>query len=214
MTDYRSIVPDEIILTRDPADSSCAARSWEIAVIRISKNGTACIETRDCYGNDGIPGSEFHGLILVYPFASSYDGARVIDVEALRHDLSDGGELSVLIDRIILGHEIEWNGNNYVGVLSGDAKDADTDLSLIDDDRYVSTAAVWDAKEWLYSGGDSDARILTYLGLTTKATDDEIESASKHCRDEVKANGGVLIGDVERAIRAIIETACEEEEDF
>jgi hypothetical protein len=67
------------------------------------------------------------------------DGDCTVDVDALRNDLSAGGELAVLIDRVIAGHSVDWDGRNMVGRMTDDAHDALSAIAsaLDDNDRYI-----------------------------------------------------------------------------
>lgn len=123
MTDYTDIVPDRLELAREPKSPTFAVRSYEKALLCI-RNGGATIIARDYYGGDGVPAREWNRVVLTFPLASSYHAEALLDVERLRADLRDGGELSRLIDRIIEGHTAEWDGNNVVGVLTEDARNA------------------------------------------------------------------------------------------
>src|SRR4051812_39921383 len=73
---------------------------------------------------DGVPMNEWHGLVLAYPLPPD------TDAEWLREALAEGGELAVLIDRLVAGHETRWNGSNYVGRLDADALEASEALSF------------------------------------------------------------------------------------
>ncbi len=131
MASYSDIVPDRLELTRNPKDSGYAPRAWDKALLRI-EDGSARIVSREYYGGDGVPVREWNNEILTYALASSEHGETMLDVGRLRADLEDGGDLAVLIDRIIAGHTVEWNGDNDVGRLTEDARDASDQLQMIE----------------------------------------------------------------------------------
>ena len=205
-TDYSKIVPDRLILTRTPMDTIFAPRLWEEAYIEIDKDGTVSLRTRTRYGRrDGTPEDVWHGRRLVFTLASSEGGACALDVDQLREDLSPGGELAVLIDTVRRGHSIVFDGNNYVGRLTDEAKDATYELNSLYD--YTSDASVWDAEEWLIVG-DSDADVLDDLGLTINATEEEITEAARTLEGSAAVHGVILVGDMVEAIRAVIGRVC------
>lgn len=117
------------------------------------------LRVRTLYGSDGVPMNEWHGLVLAYPLPPD------TDAEWLREALAEGGELAVLIDRIIAGHETLWNGSNYVGRLDADALEAGEALSFALQDVPKSSVQLWDAEEWLRGDGTED--LTAELRLTT-----------------------------------------------
>jgi hypothetical protein len=68
--------------------------------------------------------AEWHQRDLRFVIANAKSGAVKLDTAALRRDLKAGGRLAVLIDRIIAGHSVDWDGSNMVGRLDDDAKEA------------------------------------------------------------------------------------------
>lgn len=131
MTSYTDIIPDSLTLERTPADPNYAPRSWDKALLRI-EDGYARIISRSYYGGDGVPVKEWHDEVLTFALASSFHGEAALDVERLAGDLEEGGKLNQLIGRIIAGHTVEWDGNNYVGRLTRDAQDAADELQQLD----------------------------------------------------------------------------------
>ena len=52
---YEQIVPDTLVLTRDPPDSGFCPRSWDIAYIEIDEDHNVNLRTRTHYSpNDGV----------------------------------------------------------------------------------------------------------------------------------------------------------------
>jgi hypothetical protein len=128
MTDYSKIVPRIKTLTRDPRDTSCCPHSWEDAALLITLDGHVIFSVRDWYGGDRPPMDECHERDLRYVIADAKHGMATIDTAELRRDLRDGGKLSTLIDRIIAGHTVEWDGSNMRGRMTDDAREASDDL--------------------------------------------------------------------------------------
>ena len=102
---------------------------------------------------DGTPMTIWHGRILRAWLPETVDAA---DAETLLRSR----EGIALLDRVAAGHTVEWDGNNHVGRMTGDASDA---FDSIVDDLSAQTlieesAGVWEAGDWLsesiiYGGG-------------------------------------------------------------
>lgn len=131
MASYTDIVPDQLSLSRNPPKPIYAPRSWEKALLRI-EDGSVRIVDRSYYGGDGAPVKEWNREVLIFELASSYAGETKLDVDRLREDLEDGGVLAGLLDRSIAGHTVEWNGSNYVGRLTEDARDASDEIQQLE----------------------------------------------------------------------------------
>jgi len=155
MTDYSHIVPDRLILSRNPTSTEVCCRSWEDALLRIDEDGEASIETRTRYGHqDGVPIAEWEGRVRIYRLASSEHGVRALDVARLRRDLEEGGRLSHIIDQG-LGDDDWW-----------------------DEDYTDEGADVWGASEWLY-GQESSASIAADLEPSAKLHEVSLDDAAK-----------------------------------
>jgi hypothetical protein len=136
MTNYSSIVPRTRSLVREPRDTSCAVTSYQDAAIRIDENGAVTWSERWYYGGDGTPMAEWHQRDLRFEIANARHGKQKIDTARLKADLRNG-VLADLIDRIIAGHSIVWNGSNHVGRFTQDATDAADDLRDHLENRYT-----------------------------------------------------------------------------
>jgi len=209
MTDHSKTVPAEFLIERGP--------HWhESAILVLRSDGSVSVlsdQRND--GDNSVTPDEYHRCVLTWPLESARQGACAIDVDTLREDLSDGGRLSVLLDRIHDGHSIEWNGSNHIGILTENAREACCEISHLIEvgRRYVSEKLVWTAYDRLI--GEDDAIVaLKRLGLTVAATDDEIDATAKECSQDAATDGIALIGDVAEAIREIIAEAKEEIEDI
>lgn len=210
MTDYSDIVPSALILERSPTDSSCAPRSWETAMLRIDEDHCVSIVTRSHYGSgDGVPVAEWHNRVLTFDIADARNGQRALDVERLRADLAEGGSLSALIDRVIAGHTVRWDGNNMRGRFTDDAAEAFEDLgyAFARGDDYVADTEVWSAENWLWGGSSTASQILHNIGLTDHATDQQVQTTAAVIQDEAERDGIVLTGSVADAVWEIIEQA-------
>jgi hypothetical protein len=147
MTDYSDILPEDdkaaqILLS----DTGSDGRSNTQAELTIREDGTVSLGTRTYYGGDGTPMDEWHRRTLVYRINEN------ADAKTLRDELRDGQRLSLLIDRVIEGHSVEWNGSNHVGRLDDDAEDADRELETALTDYTPYSGNVASAKLWLTGG--------------------------------------------------------------
>lgn len=66
-------------------------------------------------------------------------------------DLLESGRVRALLERVHAGHSVEWDGSNYVGRLTDDARRASDTLWLIfkDETRTVDGGGVWRAGDWI-----------------------------------------------------------------
>jgi hypothetical protein len=148
MTDYSDILPEDdkaaqILLS----DTGSDGRSNTQAELTIEEDGTVSLGTRTYYGGDGTPLDEWHRRTLVYGISEN------ANAETLRDELRDGQRLSLLIDRVIEGHSVEWNGSNHVGRLDDDAEDADRELEMALTNYTPYSGNVASAELWLTGGG-------------------------------------------------------------
>ena len=208
MTDYTDILPETpVVLERTPADSGLAMRSHEKALLLINEDGLVSIRTRTYYGGDATPIEEWNRRTLTYGLASSAGGACVLDMDRLKEDLAEGGRLASLIDRIRDGHEVMWNGHNFVGRITADAEDADIILQDLD---YTADEDVWDAYHWVM-GDTTPKRALASIGLSETASEEQISATARALLDDARRDGVVIAGDMEEALRRIGSEAEETE---
>lgn len=127
----------------------------------------------------------FHGLVLEFPISRR---ASVHDIAA---DLANAGSpIARLVNRIIRGHDTDWNGSNMVGTLTSDARKAsDLLLEWLGEDGVGIHVAesVWseeDPFDWLHPAkedlrievlGSTDAEIDAVAArLVAEALDEEV----------------------------------------
>ena len=111
-------------------------------------------------------------------------------------------KLQPLLDRVIDGYTIEWDGNNNVGKLTDDAQVASDEITDIMDrlhpEDWSTPVDVWDAREWL---GD-------FHDITADTTDNEIKLKAWKFTDAAAAdkihltyNRGETMSDILWSIR-------------
>ena len=112
MADYSYAVPERMILNRDPADSGVRASVWETAVLRIQRGGRVEVTSERHAGSVPRSHDEDAQVELIFEIVDAQTDRQKIDTDALRTDLSDGGSLAVLIDRIVAGHTVQLIKSN------------------------------------------------------------------------------------------------------
>lgn len=179
-----------ILLSRDPYDG--APRSWNELNLVIEEDGDVTVETRSRYGSsDGITMDRWHNRTLTYRLARSEHGATAIDAGLLTAWIEDQHPL---IDRIVAGHSTEWNGSNYVGRLTEDARDASGDLEYAAyeaDQSIRSKAGVYNVSAFFADHS------LVEFGLAIDCTPEQIATVAARLTDEAdRYDDVILVGDV------------------
>jgi hypothetical protein len=113
------------------------------AYIQIDEDG----EVSASYSSgNGCSPDVWHKRTLQIPISPT------VDLDQLRHYLNnDGGDL---IDIILDGHSVEWNGSNHVGRLTSDAEDAL--IQLEQDLLGLPYATIWSSLAEYETGGSSN----------------------------------------------------------
>lgn len=99
-----------------------------------------------------------------------------------------------LMERVYQGHSVEWDGSNHVGRLDDDATAADERLT-VDFERFheiADQAEVWDADDWLRSGGGTDLRDIW--------ADQPLAQAVEECQTAADSESLQIDGDIETAL--------------
>lgn len=157
----------------------------ETASVRLVINPAISHAYLETYSpGQGVPPEMWHGRVLSFPVQRS----RPVDGQALVEWLRDGDGQS-LLQRIVAGHSVEWDGSNHVGELTDDATEARDTLAYwlehnaptLDGDH----AGLWTAEDWLY-GSD--------LPITAETTDDEISDLADRLTEEATETDAVVRG--------------------
>ena len=209
ITDYSEIVPDRLVLERDPLDGNLAQRSIDVALLRISEDNRVSIITRTLSGNDDEPIDEWQGRTLVYRIA---EGPCAIDVDALRADLQEGGKLAKLVDAVVASHTTNWIGSNYVGKVNvhADTKLDDWLRPLGGRCRYVSARPWISARDWLLTmlSNSSVEQALADCGLDANSSPEEIAKAAAAIADDDRV---IVIGDIADALTTMVNQATRQD---
>lgn len=97
-----------------------------------------------------------------------------------------------LLERVHAGHTVEWNGNNHVGRLNDEAREASDEFAaLVDRELHTETArvAVWRAGDWLFASGNNSLCDVWPAGQSLDEAEAELEAGAKR-------DGCYLDGDV------------------
>ena len=141
--------------------------------------------------DDGVPMDVYHDLsfrIYISPYLSGRGLSNLVDDPVFRG----------LVDRIIVGHSIEWDGRNLVGRLTTGGQDSLEDLELLCQTfsrESIDQTPVLDVSEWLNR----------YPADQLLETGETIEDSADRIRDVAESEGIILGGDVEKFIRDRLE---------
>ena len=181
MTDYSNLITDSMRALRHE-------RGRDVLILDIEDDGVS-IWIKTEYGNDGVPMSVWHGRTRRFTLAT---GQKIIDLDAARIDLAEGGKVAVLIDRIQAGLDSDWNGSNMVGTLTADADDAEDELRDMIEREQLNWGddawALWDIGEWLASARHE---------ITSEMTDDDIAAWAEEAERNAASDNVILNGDAD-----------------
>jgi hypothetical protein len=166
------------LLKVDPSSQTLKPQTPYIELDLTSPDNAIHIDTH-CQ-IEGTPISVWHGVVRRY-YLSPYT-----DAEALTSDIN-AGVFDDLFQRIVDGSEVEWDGNNFVGRLNEDARDAEEELEKILEDYVDGSIGLWDAGEWLQDSSDEE------LGVTAASTDDELAKKARELEEEARAEGAIVV---------------------
>jgi hypothetical protein len=116
------------------------------AYIALDEHGNVCAATDPEIGN-GVPFDVWHRRALRWYIPASVRG----DVLA---DFLESAEVVTLLERVHIGHSVEWDGNNHVGSLDDDAQSASDEFITLIEESFSDddVATVWPVDEWLFGG--------------------------------------------------------------
>lgn len=130
----------------------------------------------------GVPVSVWNGIWRRYSVPAYISG------ECLAEILEDE-EVVALLNRIHEGSDVEWNGNNYVGVLNDDAQDAEESLVNLLEHWHIQ-GNVWEAKEWLFSCSK----------LWDHWNDQPLSEAVAELKSDAESDNAHIDGDIEETL--------------
>ncbi len=142
----------------------------------------------------GVPSDVWHGLVRRYTVPA---GVLSYKLEAL---LSDP-DLLALLNRVLAGSETVWDGSNYVGRLTDDAKDAEDEIERYLEgniDHADDCGTVESIGRYM---ADADLSLEDVIG-----DDWDLASAAESLRDEVWIETRTQIGE---SVDEIVDYLCD-----
>ena len=164
------------------------------AFIRMDEDGEI-----DAWVNgeiNGTPMSVWHGRTLTWRVPSNVRG------DAL---LAFVQEHQPLFERVYLGHEVDWDGNNHVGKLDEDAQEANEEIEKAADALHDETVDVCSMEEWMRAGGNNK---LADMWAAGQSIEEAAQEAEESARDAMR--DGVWVTDPESAKEDLLEWAHDE----
>lgn len=98
---------------------------------------------------NGVPEAVWYRRTRRYEIPADASGSALADC-------LESPEMTLLLERIYLGVEIEWNGRNFVGSADDDAKTAEDDLTDLLGGLSDQLANIWLVGQWLSSNSLED----------------------------------------------------------
>lgn len=150
-------------------DCQCNAQD---AYLELDLDGTLTADSNAEIGN-GVPADVWHGRTLRFNIPNNLTAKGIQDLVQ---------DVKPLLERIHAGHDERWDGNNWIGTLTEDAKAASEELEreLETSTNIYEEAQIWDAADWLQ---DED---VTSLGITATTTDEQLQEIADKITDDLE----------------------------
>lgn len=135
------------------------------------------------YSNNATPIDEWHKRILTHPLGDAESGLYLPREDALRAYLeSETGQ--ILLNRIIQGHIIAWDGHNMTGQQDKDSLQAERELLQTIDNLPHELWQLWNVEDWL---GE-----YVHTEITADTTDGQIKQMTTELESEITERHIVL----------------------
>ena len=165
------------------------------AYIRMDEDGEIDAWVNGEIGN-AVPASIWNGRTLTWRVPSNVRG------DAL---LAFVKEHQGLFERVYLGHEVDFDGNNHVGKLDEDAQEASEEIEQAAESLCDETIDVCPMTEWMRAEGSNKLRDLWAADQSLEAAAEEAEESA---RDSL--SNGVWVTDPQAARCELLEWAHDE----
>ena len=151
------------------------------AYVELDENGIVTASYRGDIGG-AITFDEYHGRTQTWSVSNRVRGDALVN-------LLESDDMRALFARVYDGHAITWDGNNRVGRLDDDAREASDEiesaLTALSEDESA-TGAVWEVGLWLeYSSFDD----LWPVGKTLAEAAEAIEESAE--KESVELDGNI-----------------------
>jgi hypothetical protein len=203
MTNYSHILPANAREAQTLL-SSCggthAHHPFDRAYLELDEASAVTLRVHTHYSaNDAVPMDIWHGRTRQWQISGN------TDADWLRDQLN-GGEVAALLDRVRLGHTVDWDGGNNVGHLTYDASEAAQELDDLLFDAPLSDLAVMTAETWLW--GNMGAREVARNIEATSSTPETLVADA--AADDIVISDG--IDGMRKAIADVMRQAREDED--
>lgn len=165
------------------------------AYIRMDEDGEIDAWVNGEIGN-AVPASIWNGRTLTWRVPSNVRG------DAL---LAFVKEHQGLFERVYLGHEVDFDGNNHVGKLDEDAQEASEEIEQAAEALRDETIDVCSMEEWMHACGSNK---LADMWVADQSLEEAAQEAEESARDALRDS--VLVEDPESAKDVLIEWAHDE----
>ena len=138
------------------------------AYIRMDEDGEI-----DAWVNgeiNGTPMSVWHGRTLTWRVPSNVRGNALLTFVE---------EHQGLFERVYLGHEVDWDGNNHVGTLDDDAQEASEEIEQAAEALHDETIDVCSMEEWMRVGGSNKLADMWAAGQSIEEAAQEAEESAR-----------------------------------
>ncbi|WP_431273639.1 hypothetical protein ACQ858_15875 [Variovorax ureilyticus] len=179
MTIYEITIDTQAFKNLDNSDAPLFEQ-WQgqmgNAYLLLDEDGVCTLETRAPWENLS-PAAEWHGRTQMWALPANASGVAL-------HTLLTDEDTIELLQRVYDGHSIDWDGNNYAGMLDDDATEAYDELERLfatlggDFADFGACWPVWSTDEWLAM---SDLSELWPAGKTLAQA---VAAILKQARDE------------------------------
>ncbi len=165
------------------------------AYIRMDEDGEIDAWVNGEIGN-AVPASIWNGRTLTWRVPSNVRG------DAL---LAFVKERQPLFERVYLGHEVDWDGNNHVGKLDEDAQEASEEIETKTESLHEETIDVCSMAEWMRAEGNNKLRDLW-------AADQSLETAAEEAEESARdaLSDGIWVTDPQAARCELLDWARDE----
>lgn len=165
------------------------------AYIRMDEGGEIDAWVNGEIGN-AVPAFILNGRTLTWHVPSNVRG------DAL---LAFVQEHRSLFERVYLGHDVAWDGNNHVGKLDADAQEASEEIETKTESLHEETVGVCSMAEWMRADGNNKLRDLW-------AADQSLETAAEEAEESARdsLSDGVWVTDPQAARCELLEWAHDE----
>lgn len=157
------------------------------ASVLAPKDVYFCLDTEDgrvwfewrCQCEQAVDFRVWHGIVR------RWEVPVYADAKAMTEAIN-GGALDAMLERILAGASIIWDGNNHVCRMTKDAQDADDEVrQWFDGWKDSLECGLWDAGDWFGDWPPEE--------VTASSTDEELDAVAEKWEAKAREDNVVLI---------------------